>query len=57
MCEGLTIANPRGGENLPGVAESQNISPDGKTYTFYLNKNAMWSNGDALTADDFYGLG
>ena len=53
MCEGLTIANPRGGENLPGVAESQNISPDGKTYTFYLNKNAMWSNGDALTADDF----
>ena len=47
MCEGLTIANPRGGENLPGVAESWNISPDGKTYTFYLNKNAMWSNGDA----------
>ena len=45
MCEGLTIANPRGGENLPGVAESWVISPDGKTYTFYLNKSAMWSNG------------
>jgi oligopeptide transport system substrate-binding protein len=53
MCEGLTIANPKGGENLPGVAESWTISPDGKTYTFYLNKNATWSNGDALTADDF----
>ena len=29
MCEGLTIANPKGGENLPGVAESWTISPDG----------------------------
>ena len=53
MCEGLTIANPKGGENLPGVAESWKISPDGTTYTFYLNKNAKWSNGDALTAQDF----
>ena len=53
MCEGLTIANPKGGKNLPGVAESWKISPDGRTYTFYLNKNAMWSNGDALIADDF----
>ena len=35
MCEGLTIANPRGGDNLPGVAESWNISKDGKTYTFF----------------------
>ena len=29
MCEGLTIANPKGGDNLPGVAESWDISPDG----------------------------
>ena len=53
MCEGLTIANPKGGENLPGVAESWKISPDGTTYTFYLNKNAKWSNGDPVIADDF----
>ena len=53
LCEGLTIANPKGGKNLPGVAESWLISPDGKTYTFYLNKNAKWSNGDSLIADDF----
>ena len=25
MCEGLTIANPKGGDNLPGVAESWSI--------------------------------
>ena len=53
MCEGLTIANPRGGENLPGVAKEWDISSDGKIYTFYLNKNAKWSNGDPVIADDF----
>ena len=53
LCEGLTIANPRGGENLPGVAESWQISEDGKIYTFFLNKNAKWSNGDSLVAEDF----
>ena len=53
MCEGLTIANPRGGENLLGVAKEWDISSDGKIYTFYLNKNAKWSNGDPVIADDF----
>lgn len=37
----------------PGVAEKWQISPDGKTYTFYLRKNAKWSNGDPVTAQDF----
>ena len=53
LCEGLTIANPNGGANLPGVAESWTISEDGKEYIFYLNKNAKWSNGEVMTADDF----
>ena len=53
MCEGLTIANPKGGDNLPGVAESWSIDEAGKVYTFYLNKNAKWSNGDPLIAEDF----
>ena len=53
MCEGLTIANPKGGENLPGVAKSWTISPDGKTYTFFLQEDAKWSNGDLLTAFRF----
>ena len=30
LCEGLTLANPDGGPNLPGVAESWTISEDGK---------------------------
>jgi len=53
MCEGLTISNPKGGDNLPGVAKSWSISPDGKTYTFFLNENAKWSNGDPVIAEDF----
>ena len=53
LCEGLTIYNPKGGSQLPGVAESWDISPDGLIYTFKLNKDAKWSNGDSVTADDF----
>jgi oligopeptide transport system substrate-binding protein len=36
-----------------GVAESHTVSEDGKTYTFKLRANAKWSNGDAVTSDDF----
>jgi len=53
LCEGLTASNPKGGQNLPGAAESWDISEDGTVYTFYLQKNGKWSNGDALTAHDF----
>lgn len=35
------------------LAESWDISADRKTYTFHLHKNAKWSNGDPVTADDF----
>ena len=39
LCEGLTTANPKGGSSIAGAAESWDISEDGKTYTFYLQKN------------------
>jgi oligopeptide transport system substrate-binding protein len=38
---------------VPGVAESWEISDDGKRYTFYLRSDARWSNGDPVTAGDF----
>jgi oligopeptide transport system substrate-binding protein len=38
---------------VPGVAESYEVSEDGKTYTFKLRKDAKWSNGDPVTAHDF----
>ena len=53
LCEGLTIPNPFDDGNLPGAAESWQISDDGKEYIFNLRKNAKWSNGDEVTAEDF----
>ena len=53
LCEGLTTSNPKGGSSFPGAAQSWDISEDGTTYTFYLQKNGKWSNGDQVTADDF----
>lgn len=56
LFEGLTSESPEG-RIIPGAAIRWNISRDGKTYTFYLRRDALWSNGDPVTADDFvYGL-
>jgi len=53
ILEGLVTKNPYTLEPEPGVAESWDISSDGLTYTFYLRENALWSNGDLITAEDF----
>ncbi|CAJ1224826.1 peptide ABC transporter substrate-binding protein [Lactiplantibacillus xiangfangensis] len=37
----------------PGIATGTTVSKDKKTYTFTLRKNAKWSNGDKVTAQDF----
>lgn len=41
------------GQLIAGAAESWTISEDGKTYRFKINPQARWSNGDAVTANDF----
>ncbi|HET7539360.1 MAG TPA: peptide ABC transporter substrate-binding protein [Polyangiaceae bacterium] len=51
--EGLARLDARSLEPAPGAAESWDISPDGKTYTFHLRPNARWSDGHPLTAQDF----
>ena len=40
------------GKPIPAIAESFEVSDDGKTYTFHL-RDAKWANGDSVTADDF----
>ena len=40
------------GKAIPALAESYDVSDDGKTYTFHL-REAKWSNGEPVTADDF----
>ena len=41
------------GNAVPAIAESYDLSEDGLTYTFHLRKEAKWSNGDPVTANDF----
>jgi oligopeptide transport system substrate-binding protein len=36
----------------PDVAESWDVSPDQKTYTFHINKNATFQDGRPVSADD-----
>lgn len=52
MYESLTYPTADGVE--PGVAESWEMSDDCMTYTFHLRKDAKWSDGSPLTANDFY---
>ncbi len=37
---------------VPVLAQSYTVSPDGKTYTFILKKNASFSDGTPVTAED-----
>jgi len=38
---------------VPAIAESWTRSPDGKHYEFHLRKDARWSDGKSVTAQDF----
>ena len=40
------------GNVIPALAESYDVSDDELTYTFHL-RDAKWSNGDPVTANDF----
>src|SRR3954471_6227741 len=52
LFEGLTRFDPVTGEGVAGLAERWDISPDRRQYTFYLRTNAIWSNGEPITARD-----
>jgi oligopeptide transport system substrate-binding protein len=39
-------------EVVPDLAESWDISPDGKTYTFHMNPSATFQDGRAITSAD-----
>ncbi len=51
LFEGLTAINTAG-KIVPGVAESW-TRKDPTTWVFKLRKNARWSNGEPVTANDF----
>jgi oligopeptide transport system substrate-binding protein len=51
LIEGLTRTDADG-KPRPAIAQKWEISPDQLTYTFHL-REAKWSNGEPVTADDF----
>jgi len=38
---------------VPGAAKSWDVSKDGMTWTFHLDRSQVWSDGTPVTADDF----
>ncbi|HHV58891.1 MAG TPA: peptide ABC transporter substrate-binding protein [Clostridiaceae bacterium] len=50
VMEGL-VRLDQNNKPVPGIAERWEISPDGKKITFYLRKNARWSNSAPLNKD------
>ncbi len=61
LSEGLVTPAPIENRNskienppvLPGAATHWEISADQLTYTFHVRRDATWSNGDPVTAQDF----
>ncbi|MDN6967140.1 peptide ABC transporter substrate-binding protein [Oenococcus sp. UCMA 17063] len=47
------LSRTSSGAPTAGLAKTWSHSKDGLTWTFHLRKGLKWSNGDALTAEDF----
>ncbi|TDL79649.1 peptide ABC transporter substrate-binding protein [Palleronia sediminis] len=52
LFEGLMNQDAQG-NLVPGVATGYEVSDDRKTYTFTLREDAVWSDGEPVTAGDF----
>lgn len=50
--EGLTTTDGVTTEVKPNLAESWEVAPDKKTWTFHLRKDVTWFDGKPFTADD-----
>lgn len=48
----LARQSPIDGTMAPDLADYWDLAPDGKTYTFYINADAIWHDGEPVTAHD-----
>ncbi|MDF1569028.1 MAG: ABC transporter substrate-binding protein, partial [Spirochaetaceae bacterium] len=53
LYEGLLTYHPATLRPIPGSAESWEFSEDNTTITFTIRKDALWSNGERITSEDF----
>jgi oligopeptide transport system substrate-binding protein len=53
LYEGLVEYEPKSLNAIPAIAERWDINNDYSEFVFHLRKNARWSNGDPITAEDF----
>ena len=51
--EGLTDTNPKTLETISAIAINWASTNDNKIWTFKLRRDAEWSNGEKITANDF----
>jgi len=50
--ESLNITDMETGKQMPRLASLPEISEDGLSYTYHLNKDARWSDGEEVTGED-----
>ncbi len=53
LYEGLVEYDPKSLNAIPAIAERWDINNDSSEFVFHLRKNARWSNGDPINAQDF----
>lgn len=52
LFEGLVEYDPKNLQPVPALAERWDINNDSSELTFHLRRNARWSNGDPIDAND-----
>ncbi len=53
LFEGLAEYDPKTMGPIPAIAERWDVNGDSSEFVFHLRRNAKWSNGEPITAQDF----
>lgn len=53
LYQGLVEYDPKTLNPIPALAERWDVNNDSSEFVFHMRRNARWSNGDPITANDF----